>query len=69
MLTKGSGNLGKCCGEEAGARNIAFCVFPRKVVAAGDEGQLVWEVGMIAVILTCDWFLHCVLHLGDDKML
>ena len=47
------------CGEEAGARNI---VFFRVVAAAGDEGQLVWEVGAAAVALACGWFLHCVLH-------
>ena len=38
---------GACVGEDAGARNIVFClhIFSRKVAAGGDEGQLLCAGG------------------------
>ena len=39
---------GLCCGEEAGARNLAF--FLCKVAAAGDERYLVCATGAAAVV-------------------
>ena len=46
-----------------GSRSAKHCIFPCKVVAGGVEGQLVCAAGAVAAVaLTCDWFLHCVLH-------
>ena len=52
-----------------GSRSTKPCVFPCKVAAGGDEGQLVCEAVAAAVALTRDRFLHCVLHSGDGKVL
>ena len=60
--------LHECCmgyvlGEEAGARNLVFlCIFPCKVVAAGDERCLVCAAGAAGVVSVAKWFLLCVLQ-------
>ena len=50
-------------GEEAGARNLVL--FPCKVAAAGDAGQLLCEAGAAWIVSTRTRFSHGVLQRVD----
>ena len=45
-----------------GSRSTKPCIFPCKVVAAGDERYLVRAAGAAAVVSAANWFLLCVLQ-------
>ena len=50
---------GVCWG---GSRSTKPCVFPSKVVAAGDERYLLCAAGAAGVVSSANWFLPCVLQ-------
>jgi len=48
-----------------GSRNTKPCVFPRKVAAAGDEGQLLCEAGAAWIVSTRNRFFNGVMQRVD----